>query len=119
MKPFDAVMFDLDGTLIETAPEIADAVNLTLRELSLNTVTQQQVNNWIGHGTLELLIKVSPAPGKRDAHSCVGMGARLKSLFLSTSSESKLMNCTCFLADKGAKILCCDFCSAGSISSKS
>ena len=57
MKPFDAVMFDLDGTLIETAPEIADAVNLTLREVGLNTVTQQQVNDWIGHGTLELLIQ--------------------------------------------------------------
>ena len=57
MKPFDAVMFDLDGTLIETAPEIADAVNLTLHEVGLNTVTQQQVNDWIGHGTLELLIQ--------------------------------------------------------------
>jgi phosphoglycolate phosphatase len=57
MKPFDAVMFDLDGTLIETAPEIADAVNLTLREVGHNTVTQQQVNDWIGHGTLELLIQ--------------------------------------------------------------
>jgi len=57
MKPFDAVMFDLDGTLIETAPEIADAVNLTLREVGLRSVTQQQVNDWIGHGTLELLIQ--------------------------------------------------------------
>ena len=25
--PFDLVMFDLDGTLIETAPEICDALN--------------------------------------------------------------------------------------------
>ncbi|MEY2683865.1 MAG: hypothetical protein RJA09_1009, partial [Pseudomonadota bacterium] len=25
--PYDLVLFDLDGTLIETAPEIADAVN--------------------------------------------------------------------------------------------
>ena len=57
MKPFDAVMFDLDGTLIETAPEIADAVNLTLRKVGLSNVTQQQVNDWIGHGTLELLIQ--------------------------------------------------------------
>ena len=57
MKPFDAVMFDLDGTLIETAPEIADAVNHTLRDVGLSSVTQQQVNDWIGHGTLELLIQ--------------------------------------------------------------
>ena len=55
-RPFDLIMFDLDGTLIETAPEIADAVNDTLRHFNLPAVTQQQVNDWIGHGTRELLI---------------------------------------------------------------
>jgi phosphoglycolate phosphatase len=30
MRQFDLVMFDLDGTLVETAPEIMDAVNDTL-----------------------------------------------------------------------------------------
>ena len=54
---FRLVMFDLDGTLVETAPEIFDAVDDTLRELSLPSVTQQQVNDWIGHGTRELLIQ--------------------------------------------------------------
>ena len=53
---YDLVMFDLDGTLIETAPEIMDAVNDTLRHFELAQVTQQQVNDWIGHGTRELLI---------------------------------------------------------------
>ena len=58
MNPmFDLVMFDLDGTLIETAPEICDAVNDTLRHFDLKEVTQQQVNDWIGHGTRELLIQ--------------------------------------------------------------
>lgn len=55
--PFDLVMFDLDGTLIETAPEIADAVNDTLRQFGMPEVMQQQVNDWIGHGTRELLIQ--------------------------------------------------------------
>ena len=54
---FDLVMFDLDGTLIETAPEICDAVNDTLRHFGLPEVTQTQVNDWIGHGTRELLIQ--------------------------------------------------------------
>lgn len=54
---FDLVLFDLDGTLIETAPEIADAVNDTLAAFDLPAVTQQQVNDWIGHGTRELLIQ--------------------------------------------------------------
>lgn len=54
---FDLVMFDLDGTLVETAPEICDAVNDTLRHFELSEVTQTQVNDWIGHGTRELLIQ--------------------------------------------------------------
>ena len=57
MNTFDLVMFDLDGTLIETAPEIADATNDALRDFSMPQVTQQQVNDWIGHGTRELLVK--------------------------------------------------------------
>lgn len=56
-RTFDLILFDLDGTLIETAPEIADAVNDTLRRFDLSEVTQQQVNDWIGHGTRELLIQ--------------------------------------------------------------
>jgi phosphoglycolate phosphatase len=57
MNNFDLIMFDLDGTLIETAPEICDAVNDTLRRFKLSDVSQQQVNDWIGHGTRELLIQ--------------------------------------------------------------
>ncbi len=56
-RPFDLILFDLDGTLIETAPEIADAVNDTLRHVSLPGVTQEQVDGWIGNGTRELLIQ--------------------------------------------------------------
>ncbi len=56
-QSFDLVMFDLDGTLVETAPEIMDATNDTLRRFDLAEVTQQQVNDWIGHGTRELLIQ--------------------------------------------------------------
>lgn len=55
--PYDLILFDLDGTLIETAPEIADAVNDTLTALGHPAVLQQEVNDWIGHGTRELLIK--------------------------------------------------------------
>ena len=54
---FDLVMFDLDGTLIETAPEICDAVNDTLKHFGLPEVTQDCVDRWIGHGTRELLIQ--------------------------------------------------------------
>ncbi len=52
---FDLVMFDLDGTLVQTAPEIADAVNDLLRAHSLPEVAEDLIATWIGHGTRELL----------------------------------------------------------------
>ncbi len=55
-RPFDLVMFDLDGTLVATAPEICAAVNDTLREQDWPEVSLQQVEPWIGQGTRELLI---------------------------------------------------------------
>lgn len=60
-RAWDLVMFDLDGTLIETAPEIADATNDTLAQFGLPLVTQQQVNDWIGHGTQTLLVQALAA----------------------------------------------------------
>lgn len=62
------VMFDLDGTLVETAPEICDAVNDTLSHFALAPVAQQQVNDWIGHGTHTLLVQaLAFSQGQTDA----------------------------------------------------
>ena len=56
-RPYDLILFDLDGTLIETVPEIADAVNDTLLQFGHAPASQQQITDWIGHGTRELLIQ--------------------------------------------------------------
>ena len=57
-----AVMFDLDGTLVNTAPELAFAINQMLAELSLPTLPQQQIAAYIGQGA-QALIKRSVAAG--------------------------------------------------------
>lgn len=54
---FKLIIFDLDGTLVETGAEIANSVNDTLAHYALPPVSQQQVNGWIGYGTLELLVQ--------------------------------------------------------------
>lgn len=51
-----AVFFDLDGTLVQTSPEITDALNDTLRHFAWPEVGQAQVEAWIGQGTRELLV---------------------------------------------------------------
>jgi phosphoglycolate phosphatase len=69
VRLYDLILFDLDGTLVETAPEIMDAVNDALRRFGLSEVTQQQVNDWIGHGTRELLVQaLADRTGASAAH---------------------------------------------------
>lgn len=59
------ILFDLDGTLVETAPEIADAVNDTLHDFGWPGVDEAQVARWIGHGTGALLVQaVARASGR-------------------------------------------------------
>ena len=54
-NPFDAVLFDLDGTLIDSAIGIAEAVNRTLEELGHARADEAEVLEWIGEGARILL----------------------------------------------------------------
>lgn len=51
------VLFDLDGTLVDTAPEITDALNATLATIGRGPVPEAQVRQWIGDGARALLAK--------------------------------------------------------------
>ena len=50
-----AIMFDLDGTLIHTAPEIATAANLMLADLGREKLPYSQVESYIGEGAVVLI----------------------------------------------------------------
>ncbi|MDE2400644.1 MAG: phosphoglycolate phosphatase [Burkholderiales bacterium] len=49
------ITFDLDGTMVDTAAEIAEAANRTLVEIGLPRRTPGEVTQLIGHGTRELM----------------------------------------------------------------
>lgn len=53
--PFRAVLFDLDGTLIDSAVGIAEAVNRTLLDLGHAAQAESTVRGWIGDGARLLL----------------------------------------------------------------
>lgn len=53
-------MYDLDGTLIDTAGEITIAVNATLSHYGHETVSEAKVTSWIGHGTIWLMQQAWP-----------------------------------------------------------
>lgn len=48
---FTAALFDLDGTLLDTIPDLADATNAMLRELGLHPLPQASIATFVGKGT--------------------------------------------------------------------
>lgn len=53
--PFKAVFFDLDGTLVDTAPEAAEALNRTLSGFDVAPVEGRDVRSWFGRGARPFL----------------------------------------------------------------
>ena len=53
-RPFDLVLFDLDGTLIDSASQLALAVNRTLTDLGLPEADEAVVRTWVGNGARPL-----------------------------------------------------------------
>jgi phosphoglycolate phosphatase len=86
--PFDVVVFDLDGTLADTAPDLAAALDHTLAALGRPAIDSESVRELIGPGAKELLRRALAASGEADealveralpiylehyaAHICVG-----------------------------------------------
>jgi phosphoglycolate phosphatase len=52
------VVIDLDGTLLHTAPDLADAAALMLEELGLPAVAPETVQTYIGNGVSRLVKRV-------------------------------------------------------------
>lgn len=48
--PVSAIVIDLDGTLLHTAPELAEAANLMLRDMERPAVSQELLMSYIGNG---------------------------------------------------------------------
>ncbi|MGL4448196.1 MAG: phosphoglycolate phosphatase [Shewanella sp.] len=51
-----AIAFDLDGTLIDSVPDLAVATQAALAELGLASCTEAQVRTWVGNGA-EMLMR--------------------------------------------------------------
>ncbi len=52
---FDAYLFDLDGTLIDSSLDIAEATNFTLRELGFEPKPVDEIIKHVGYGGRKLL----------------------------------------------------------------
>lgn len=52
---YQGILFDLDGTLIDSAQDMYMALNLTLTEVAFPIVSYAQVKTWVGNGIVMLV----------------------------------------------------------------
>jgi len=57
---YDTVLFDLDGTLLNTLDDLADSVNYALRAKGYPTRTTEEVRRFIGNGVAVLMKRAVP-----------------------------------------------------------
>ena len=61
------VIFDLDGTLLDTLDDLADAVNYALRQFGYPERTREEVRCFVGNGAGRLLQRAVPEGADADA----------------------------------------------------
>ena len=61
-----ALAFDLDGTLVDSAPDIGHALNQALRESGFGSFDLEQVRAWIGDGPDVLIERALKALGQAE-----------------------------------------------------
>ena len=49
------LIFDLDGTLIDSVPDLANSVNFTLEKMGLSRHSEEKIRSWVGNGASTLL----------------------------------------------------------------
>jgi len=52
---FQAILFDLDGTLVDSSRDILKSINLTLNNFGYEPITLEQSNSFVGDGILMLV----------------------------------------------------------------
>jgi phosphoglycolate phosphatase len=75
---FDVVVFDLDGTLADTGPDLTAALNHALETMGHPTVTAESVKHLCGDGARAMLAHGLAADATTDAHLAWGVGLFLE-----------------------------------------
>jgi phosphoglycolate phosphatase len=66
MSNADLLIFDLDGTLVDSQRDLADSVNATRTWMGLEPLPLATVNSYVGDGAPTLIRRVLPGAGEED-----------------------------------------------------
>ena len=77
---YDAYIFDLDGTLLDTLPDLVNLTNMVLRRFGMPEHTSDEVNSYVGYGARSLLQRAATADASDEVVDA--MLAQWKDLYL-------------------------------------
>jgi phosphoglycolate phosphatase len=70
-RKISLIVYDFDGTLVDTLFDITDAVNLSLHELGLRTLSRETIRKYVGKGVERLMAQSIEGTGYADLHGAV------------------------------------------------
>lgn len=59
-RKYDTVIFDLDGTLLDTLDDLTDSVNAVLAQHQMEPYKREQIRSFVGNGIRRLMLKAVP-----------------------------------------------------------
>ena len=73
MKKISLIVYDFDGTLVNTLADIANSVNLALAEMNLNTLNRETIRGNVGNGVVNLMTRSLIGSGCNDVETAVSL----------------------------------------------
>ena len=107
------VAFDLDGTLVETAPDLMGALNGVLVEQGLSALPAEGARHLIGRGAKALLVRGFEASGRTlDEDAASPLVARFIEIYFDRIAQDSYPYPGCIAAldglrDRGARLVVC------------
>ena len=69
-----AVIFDLDGTLVDSIQDIAICMNIVLKQLGYQEHPEDDYQNFVGDGAFTLVQNAMPTSCSKDVISMISSG---------------------------------------------
>lgn len=71
MNSYDAYLFDLDGTLVDTAPDLMAGLNACLADHGYSKVDEVLTRRWVGHGVARMIEQALAHQGREEPPASV------------------------------------------------